>query len=102
MTDVLALWRLLTGNGKIDFAETSGLWRVSVDKSSLQTRTLDKYLLIETLPANPRWRDVLLSAEFVLDRAANAPANETPEVVDLRQRLTDRLAQMRGLLPAAG
>tara|TARA_R100000365_G_C2704346_1_gene41798 strand:- start:16 stop:693 length:678 start_codon:yes stop_codon:yes gene_type:complete len=66
MTQSIALWRRAKGGSKIDFAEKSGIWRVNLDRSSLQARTLDKYLLIETLPANPRWRDVIQTAEFVL------------------------------------
>ena len=66
MTQAMALWRRVKGGSKIDFAEQSGVWRVNLDRSSLQARTLDKYLLIETLPANPRWRDVVQTAEFVL------------------------------------
>ncbi|WP_295811369.1 ATP-binding protein [uncultured Nitratireductor sp.] len=72
MTGSLTLWRELTGRERIEFAEESGIWRVSLDKTSLQTRTLDKYLLIETLPLNPRWRDVVRSAEFVLAQAETA------------------------------
>ncbi|WP_294225441.1 response regulator [uncultured Shimia sp.] len=66
MSDSLQIWGAATGKTKIDFAETSGIWRVNLDKTSLQTRTLDKYLLIETLPDNPRWRDVLKTVMFVL------------------------------------
>ena len=66
MAQSIALWRRVKGGSKIDFAEQSGVWRVNLDRSSLQARTLDKYLLIETLPANPRWRDVVQTAEFVL------------------------------------
>ncbi len=66
MSESLEIWGAATGKSKIDFAETSGIWRVNLDKTSLQTRTLDKYLLIETLPDNPRWRDVLKTVKFVL------------------------------------
>ncbi|WP_299422693.1 response regulator [uncultured Shimia sp.] len=66
MSDSLEIWGAATGKSKIDFAEASGIWRVNLDKTSLQTRTLDKYLLIETLPDNPRWRDVLKTVKFVL------------------------------------
>ena len=69
MTASLSLWSDLTGKGRIELAERSGIWRVTLDKSSLQTRTLDKYLLMETLPLKPRWRDVVRTAEFVLSEA---------------------------------
>lgn len=54
MTESLNVWRRATGKSKFDLAEESGLWRVSLDRSSLQARTLDKYLLVETLPDRPR------------------------------------------------
>jgi hypothetical protein len=71
MTLALDYWQKTKRKGKIELAEESGLWRVYMDRSSLQTRTLDKYLLVETLPRNPRWRDVVRTAEYVLRNAAD-------------------------------
>ena len=62
----LDTWQQSTGKGKIVLAETSKLWRVSMDRSSPQTRTLDKYLSLDTLPKAPRWKTVVASAEYVL------------------------------------
>ncbi|MDF2154990.1 response regulator [Vibrio sp. CAU 1672] len=67
MTHALEYWESVTGESKFAFAEQSGLWRVYLDRSTLQTRTLDKYLRIETLPKTPRWRTVLSSVEFILE-----------------------------------
>ncbi|ASG19835.1 hypothetical protein Y958_02555 [Nitrospirillum viridazoti CBAmc] len=72
MTLALDFWHHAKRKGKIELAEESGLWRVYMDRSSLQTRTLDKYLLVETLPRNPRWRDVVRTAEFVLRHCPDA------------------------------
>ena len=36
-----------------------GLWRVHFDKSRPRTRTLDKYLRLNTLPQHPQWETVL-------------------------------------------
>ncbi|KYN87296.1 hybrid sensor histidine kinase/response regulator [Vibrio cidicii] len=66
MTHALDYWESVTGENKFAFAEKSGLWRVYLDRSTLQTRTLDKYMRIETLPRTPRWRTVLSSIEFIL------------------------------------
>lgn len=74
MTESLRLWRAATGSSKYELAEQSGIWRVTLDRSSLQSRTLDKYLVLETLPSQPRWRDVVGTAEFVMGRL--------PETVD--------------------
>ena len=75
MNDSLELWTQATGLGKIDFAEQSSIWRVYMDRSSLQTRTLDKYFLEETLPAKPRWRDVLRTGNYII-KHINSLQNE--------------------------
>ncbi|GEM73952.1 response regulator [Vibrio sagamiensis] len=67
ITHALAYWESSTGESKFAFAEQSGLWRVYLDRSTLQTRTLDKYMRLETLPKTPRWRTVLSSIEFILE-----------------------------------
>ena len=95
VTGSVGLWRQVTGKDRIAFAEESGIWRVSLDKSSLQTRTLDKYMLIETLPLNPRWRDVIRSAEFALARAAVADPASDPEAQRLAARLGGDLVRLR-------
>jgi two-component system sensor histidine kinase ChiS len=93
----LSLWRRATGKSKIEFAEASGIWRASFDRSSLQARTLDKYLLIETLPANPRWRDVVQTGEFVLAET-EAAASKDPAIAASRNELAERLTVLRDLL----
>ncbi len=65
-----------TGKTKIELAEESGLRKVHLDKSSYYTRTLDKYLDIETLPKRPRWRDVIKTAEYVLKQATSSENQE--------------------------
>lgn len=100
MNDSLALWKAMTGRGKIEFAETSGLWRVSLDKTSLQTRTLDKYLLVETLPDNPRWRDVLRTGEWVLDQGQD-DARAPEEAAAIASRLKQTLSDLRKVVPGA-
>ncbi len=98
MSDSLEVWSLVTGKGKIDFAETSGIWRVNLDKTSLQTRTLDKYLMIETLPDNPRWRDVLRTARFVLTLSERETASAD---IGLQfDRLEHNLEAFKALLEA--
>ena len=87
MTLVLDYWQKTKHKGKIELAEESGLWRVYMDRSSLQTRTLDKYLLVETLPRNPRWRDVVRTAEYVL--------RNTTESCPERDRLAEALARLK-------
>ncbi|GAK23373.1 chitin catabolic cascade sensor histidine kinase ChiS [Vibrio sp. JCM 19052] len=75
MTHALEYWESVTGETKFAFAEQSGLWRVYLDRSTLQTRTLDKYMRIETLPKTPRWRTVLSSIEFILEHCKEQSQN---------------------------
>lgn len=93
----LGLWRRATGRSKVDFAEASGIWRASFDRSSLQVRTLDKYLLIETLPANPRWRDVVQTAEWVLGEVEHAAATDAA-IAHMHVDLSSRLSALRSHL----
>jgi len=62
----LSFWRKSTGGTRIDLAEKSRVWRISIDDGRLRVRTLDKYLSIKTLPKSPRWRSVLKTAHFIL------------------------------------
>jgi two-component system sensor histidine kinase ChiS len=100
MSDSLDIWSAATGKGKIDFAETSGIWRVNLDKTSLQTRTLDKYLLIETLPDNPRWRDVLKTVSFVLSLKERETAD--PALAQRFEALETQLEAFRTLIAQRG
>jgi hypothetical protein len=92
---ILALdcWQRSRHKGKVELAEESNLWRVYMDRSSLQTRTMDKYFLVETLPRNPRWRDVVRTAEYVL-RHCPEPGRE-------RTALEQALAQLKAHLRQA-
>lgn len=92
MTLALDYWQKAKRKGKIELAEESGLWRVYMDRSSLQTRTLDKYLLVETLPRNPRWRDVVRTAEYVL-RHCGEPQGERETLSAALGRLKQHLKQ---------
>ncbi len=72
MTTAIDYWETDSGQSKFAFAEQSGLWRVYLDRSTLQTRTLDKYLRKETLPKTPRWRTVLNSMDYILEHCSSA------------------------------
>ena len=63
----ISLWQKYSNKSKVDLAEKSKLWRVYVDGSTAKTRTLDKYLSLQTLPKNPRWETVTRTASFVLE-----------------------------------
>ncbi|MCL9773412.1 response regulator [Vibrio methylphosphonaticus] len=86
MTNSLTYWEDVTGQSKFVFAEQSGLWRVYLDRSTLQTRTLDKYLRVETLPKTPRWRTVLSSMEYILEHC-HKQGPERDHIIACRDRL---------------
>ena len=62
----LNLWERYTNKGKVELAEQSRCWRVYVDGTTVKTRTFDKYLSARSIPARPRWRAVVRTANFVL------------------------------------
>ncbi|MGJ7096865.1 response regulator [Vibrio hannami] len=86
MTTALSYWEHTTGKTKFNFAEESGLWKVYLDRSTLQTRTLDKYLRVETVPKTPRWRTVLSSVEFILEHC-HEQTELRKELEAIKQRL---------------
>ena len=66
MYTALACWEHDLGKSKLELAEESKIWQVYMDKSTPTTRTLDKYLNIDSCPKNPRYQRVIDTAEFVL------------------------------------
>lgn len=84
----LDLWVEATRTTKADLARQSRQWAVYVNQDGWErTQTLDRYLALQTLPAKPRLRKVLLTGDFVL---LNAPA-DTP----LRRRFETALDRLR-------
>lgn len=90
----LACWEHELGRNKLDLAEESGIWPVYIDKSTPTTRTLDKYLNIESCPKNPRTQRVIDTAEFVLKQCERKNTNEQKH---LRQALGDFRNLISGL-----
>jgi len=88
MRSALTCWEHDLGKSKLDLAEESKIWPVYIDKSTPTTRTLDKYLQIDSCPKNPRSQRVIDTAEFVLRKMKN-------ETTDHRQKLEDELEAFR-------
>ena len=63
----LSVWEKVSGKNKIALAEESGLWRVTNDSGTLKTRTLDKYLKVEMLPQNPRYKLIAKTLRYIAD-----------------------------------
>ncbi|MFT4860851.1 MAG: signal transduction histidine kinase/CheY-like chemotaxis protein [Pseudohongiellaceae bacterium] len=73
MRSALHTWEVTTQKSKIDLAEESNIWAVSIDDGRLRTRTFDRYLRLEQLPKIPRWREVVRTAYFVLSNPTIEP-----------------------------
>ncbi len=88
MSAVLACWEYDLGKSKVDLADASGIWPVYMDKSTPTTRTLDRYLHIDTCPKNPRCQRVVDTAEFVLRQIGGRQTS-------YRQKLAETLDALR-------
>lgn len=71
MQDCHYYWQKVTGESIIDLAEKSRIWSVSIDNGRLRTRSMNRYLSIDKLPSNPRWRQVARTAYFVLSKVSH-------------------------------
>lgn len=98
MQQSLAMWELATGKSRIELAEQSGVWRVSIDDGRIRTRSFDRYLSLKTLPKQPRWREVVRTAHFVL-----AQCSQTHQpVLGMQQQLHQLVLQLRQQLREQG
>ncbi len=68
-TNTLTCWHDSTGGDKITLAKKSGIWHSYWDGGGYKTRTLDKYLNLDKLPKFPRVKDVLDTADYVLQNS---------------------------------
>lgn len=71
MQDCHYYWQKVTGETIIELAEKSRIWSVSIDNGRLRTRSMNRYLSIDKLPSNPRWRQVARTAYFVLSKVSH-------------------------------
>jgi tetratricopeptide (TPR) repeat protein len=66
MHSCLEIWEQTTGTSRVELAEQSRVWQVSIDNGRLRTRTLDRYTDINRLPKVPRWRQVVRTCRYIL------------------------------------
>lgn len=97
MLCALACWEHDLGRSKLDLAEESRIWPVYIDKSTPTTRTLDKYLNLDTCPQNPRTQRVIDTAEFVLRQLGRKTTTERRK---LQQALNDFRLLLSGIKTA--
>lgn len=66
MIDAVNIWETHTALNRVELAEQSKIWTVTIDNGTLRTRSLDKYLSLDKIPTNPRWRNVIKTCHFIL------------------------------------
>lgn len=93
MRSALHTWEVTTQKSKIELAEESNIWAVSIDDGRLRTRTFDRYLRLEQLPKVPRWREVVRTAYFVLSNPSIEP--------ETRASLESELEKTKSILKKA-
>lgn len=70
MNMLVNIWERYTGTSRIELAEKSGAWTISIDNGSLRTRSMDKYMSLHSMPKFPRWKNVIKTCHFVLSDEA--------------------------------
>lgn len=91
MLAVVETWERVSGHNRLELAERSRIWRVTIDDGRLRARAMERYLALAKLPSQPRWRDVLRSAYFVQGHCALGSDDQT----GLQQRVEAVLAYTR-------
>lgn len=92
MNFALRCWKQTTNRTKVDLAEESIIWSASLDTGgTYRTRTMDRYLKIASLPANPRINDVLDTGYFVLSKCSKDP--EMKKQLEKKINLLEKLIQ---------
>jgi tetratricopeptide (TPR) repeat protein len=85
MLMALQLWEQDIQLGRLELAEQSKVWKVTIDDGRLRVRAMERYLSIEKLPKNPRAHNVTKTCSFVL---AKCQADSV-----LRTKLNHQLAK---------
>ncbi|HUD40421.1 MAG TPA: tetratricopeptide repeat protein [Dokdonella sp.] len=91
MREAVDLWESSTRKTRVELAEASGVWRITIDDGRLRVRTMERYLTMERVPDRPRWREVLRTAYFVVA--------ECPLDAAQRERLRGLIDAVKALAP---
>ncbi len=91
MLAAMEAWERSTGQNRIELAERSRIWCINIDDGRLRVRAMDRYMSLSKLPRNPRWRDVLRTAYYVLGQCQLDPAVRD----ELQRRVDTVLAYAR-------
>jgi tetratricopeptide (TPR) repeat protein len=66
MNLLVETWEKHTGSNRVELAEKSGAWTITIDNGTLRTRSLDKYMSLNSMPKFPRWKNVIKTCHFIL------------------------------------
>ncbi|MDT8447825.1 MAG: hypothetical protein RRB13_13120 [bacterium] len=78
------LWRKASQRGRAELAMESGLWTVIAQVGGkLLTQTMDRHFSLVTLPVEPNYRSVILTAKYVLRAAEGLSWSEEAEKLEL-------------------
>lgn len=81
------MWEENTQTGKLELAQQSKIWSVGIDDGRLRARAMERYFSLATLPQNPRWRTVVRTCNFVLQKCQGQSL--------YRQELETKLMQLQ-------
>ncbi len=92
MRTALEAWERVSRKGRVELAEASGIWRITIDDGRLRVRAMDRYLSLDSLPDRPRWREVLRTAYFLLGEV-NIEAGHRAQLEALVEELLQHTRQ---------
>ncbi len=90
MHEATNLWLEHTGENLIELSDRSKIWTITNDNGTLRARSLEKYLSLQKMPKNPRWRNVVRTCHFVL--------SETGLSNQQRKHLTHKLESLMKII----
>jgi tetratricopeptide (TPR) repeat protein len=91
----IQVWEDETNTSKLELAQKSKLWSVAIDDGRLRARALERYVSVNALPKNPRWRTVLRTCNFVIKNATTS-APDTQEL-ETKMRSFQRVMKTKAL-----
>ncbi|WP_245699451.1 tetratricopeptide repeat protein [Pseudoalteromonas byunsanensis] len=84
MTLALNIWEHSSGRTRIELAEQSKVWKVNIDDGRLRVRTFERYLSTKTLPKKPRWRNIISTANHVIEQCDT----DYPQLKELQNKVS--------------
>ena len=64
----LQMWEESTQTSKLELAQQSKIWSVGIDDGRIRARAMERYFGLNTLPKKPRWRSVVRTCNYVLQK----------------------------------